>query len=45
MTSGVYAITNTATGKRYIGSAVNIKKRWREHLHNLRKNKHHSKKL
>ena len=27
--SGVYVITNIVNGKIYIGSSVNIKKRWR----------------
>jgi group I intron endonuclease len=40
--SGIYKITNTKTGHCYIGSAVNIKKRWNQHLSDLRKNKHHS---
>lgn len=31
MTSGVYRITNTSTGKVYIGSAVSIKRRWGGH--------------
>ena len=30
--SGIYAITNTANGKVYVGSAVNIHGRWRVHL-------------
>ena len=29
--SGIYKITNTATGDFYIGSSKNVKKRWREH--------------
>jgi group I intron endonuclease len=42
MTSGVYAIVNKENGKRYIGSSICIERRWREHLRNLRHNKHHS---
>lgn len=42
---GIYAILNTANGKRYIGSAVNFQKRWNAHLHYLRKGVHHSSKL
>jgi group I intron endonuclease len=36
--SGVYAIVNLATGRRYVGSSVDIPRRWREHLHRLRHN-------
>lgn len=31
MTSGIYKLTNKSNGKIYIGSAVNIKKRWGLH--------------
>lgn len=40
--SGIYAIRNTITGKLYVGSAVNIEKRNREHFRLLRLGKHHS---
>lgn len=40
--SGIYSITNKANGKRYIGSAVNFRKRWNIHKCYLNKNKHHS---
>lgn len=44
--SGIYQIQSKCKPERiYIGSAVNIRKRWNLHLKNLRKNKHHSKKL
>ena len=43
--SGIYKIVNTVNGKKYVGSAVDIMKRWNEHRRNLRQNKHHSKKL
>jgi group I intron endonuclease len=43
--SGIYAITNTANGKKYIGSAVNIRKRWRAHRSALNLGRHHSDKL
>lgn len=26
--TGIYFITNTVNGKKYVGSAANIKKRW-----------------
>lgn len=40
--SGVYAIRNAANGNVYIGSAVNISRRWREHRHQLNRGKHTS---
>lgn len=40
--SGIYEIVNTANGKRYIGSAVDFKARWRGHRHALNHKKHHS---
>ena len=43
--SGVYSITNIATGKRYIGSSVSIRARANEHKRILEKNQHHSVKL
>lgn len=38
--SGIYRIYNKVNGKFYIGSTSNFRKRMREHLHSLRKNKH-----
>jgi group I intron endonuclease len=44
--SGIYKIQSISHPERcYIGSAVDIKDRWRKHLLGLRKNKHHSCKL
>lgn len=40
--SGIYKIRNSINGKFYIGSAVNILKRWNLHLHYLRRGEHHS---
>lgn len=40
--SGVYVIRHVASGRRYVGSAVNIGKRWKEHLRGLSTGKHHS---
>ena len=40
MISGIYQIKNTLNGKCYIGSAVNLKKRWGEHLRALRRGGH-----
>ena len=42
---GIYAIRNTANGKCYVGSAVNIALRWKLHRINLAAGKHHSKPL
>jgi group I intron endonuclease len=44
-TSGVYSITNTKNKKRYIGSAVNIERRWMTHRAYLRGGVHHSRHL
>ena len=35
MTSGIYMIRNTVTGKRYIGSSRNIETRWEAHRNQL----------
>lgn len=43
--SGIYRIRNLSTGDEYVGSAVNIKKRWAEHTRLLRKGQHHSRYL
>ena len=40
MKSGIYEIVNTTNGKRYVGSAVDIKGRFRHHRHHLRKGNH-----
>lgn len=40
--SGIYQIRNTSNDSKYIGSAVDIKKRWILHKCQLRKNKHHN---
>lgn len=42
---GVYKITNSLNQKFYIGSAVDIRKRWNLHLMFLRRGKHHSRHL
>jgi group I intron endonuclease len=38
--SGIYRILNTVNGKPYLGSAVIIPNRWREHKRTLRKGTH-----
>lgn len=43
--SGIYKIINKKTGKCYVGSACNLKKRLRNHRSSLERNIHHSKKL
>lgn len=41
---GVYEIVSPE-GKRYIGSSIDVRHRWRGHLSDIRKKKHHSKLL
>lgn len=36
MQSGIYKIENTVTGSAYVGSAVNLRKRWKTHRSALR---------
>lgn len=43
--SGIYAITHIASGKCYIGSTNNFRRRWSEHRAELNHGKHHSKPL
>jgi len=45
MSSGVYEIANLVNGHRYIGSAVNLYKRWQNHQGDLRNNIHGNKHL
>jgi group I intron endonuclease len=40
--TGIYQILNKETGDSYIGSATNIKSRWKRHKRDLKNNKHHS---
>lgn len=42
MNSGVYEIVCVPTGKRYVGSAVHFKNRWRAHRGHLNRGSHHS---
>lgn len=39
---GIYSITNSNTGKKYIGSSKNIQKRIKEHFADLRSGVHHA---
>lgn len=43
--SGIYCIINIESGKRYIGSSLNIYQRLLSHRSNLRGNKHENRKL
>ncbi len=38
--SFIYSITNSINGNKYIGSTININKRWYVHKYNLNKNQH-----
>jgi len=42
MITGIYKIRNIINNKVYIGSATDIKKRWRDHKWHLKENKHHN---
>ena len=44
-TSGIYKITCTITGRLYVGSASNLRKRRNHHFHQLRLNRHGNTKL
>ncbi len=44
-TSGIYEIVCRANGRRYIGSAVNLDKRWRLHYRQLNDGTHHNRHL
>jgi group I intron endonuclease len=43
--SGIYKIRNIETGKVYIGSSINLKKRVSKHKTELKTGRHHSQKL
>jgi len=40
MPSGIYQIRNNLNGNRYVGSAVNLDRRWQDHLTRLRRGQH-----
>jgi group I intron endonuclease len=42
---GIYEIRHDLSGRVYVGSAVSIPHRWREHKRSLNRNRHHSQKL
>ncbi len=39
---GIYCITNKNNNKKYIGQSIRIENRWKEHIGNLKNNKHHN---
>lgn len=43
--SGVYQIVNIANGDRYVGSSVNIARRWKQHQRELNAGTHHARAL
>jgi|SRR5690554_6146055 len=45
MLCGIYVIKNILNGKIYVGSSVDIDKRWVRHKRELRKGQHHNKHL
>lgn len=44
-TAGIYSITNYVTHSMYVGSSVDIPRRWRTHKHHLKKGTHACKHL
>jgi len=42
MNSGIYIIENKINGHRYVGSSVELKRRWNDHRSSLRKGQHHN---
>lgn len=43
--TGIYTIKNASTGKVYVGSAVDVKRRWQEHRQGLSRNSHYNQHL
>jgi group I intron endonuclease len=42
MNTGIYSIRQKSTGREYVGSAVNIVKRWKDHRRQATAGRHHS---
>lgn len=45
MQTGIYEIVHVASGKRYVGSSIDIPRRWGEHLRQIRGGRHANPKL
>jgi len=45
MTAGIYQVENQVNRKRYIGSALDLVRRWREHRRDLSRGTHHNRHL
>jgi hypothetical protein len=45
MVSGIYKITHVPSGDTYVGSAVNIHRRWNQHRYRLLQGTHHNRNL
>ena len=43
--SGIYKIVNKVNGKYYVGSSIDVKKRWREHVSDLQRGNHKNRHL
>ena len=43
--SGIYIITNVINNKIYIGSSIDIERRWKDHTYKLERNKHENRYL
>ena len=43
--SGIYQIYNPINNKRYVGSSINIERRFKEHISALKANRHHNQHL
>lgn len=43
--SGIYQIRNTFNNKKYIGSSVNLRRRYREHFNTLINGTHYNSKI
>ena len=44
-TTGIYSITNKLNNRKYIGQSKDIAQRWKQHIYQLRNNKHHTQSL
>ncbi len=45
MSSGIYSIDNTENGWIYLGRAADIKKRWQQHVADLKRGHHPNRNL